>query len=70
MSSDIRELFPDDLSDETAYHLVHFFYDFALAFESMYLGKVLRYQKTIVNENHREIPCEVEENTDISDPPF
>lgn len=68
MSIDIRELFPDDLSDEAVYHLVNFFYDFALAFESIHLGKVLHYQKTLASENFG--PAPVDENTDIPDPPF
>jgi len=70
MSINIRELFPDDLSDETAYHLVNFFYDFALAFESMYLGKVLRYQKTMIHKSQSEVPWNNEDTSEIPEPPF
>ena len=68
MSIDIRELFPDDLSDEAAYQLINFFYDFALAFEAIYLGKALRHEKAIINTN--DTPDKSWKKKDIPDPPF
>ena len=70
MGVDVRELFPDDISDETAYHLVNFFYDFALAFESIHLGKVLRYQKAMIEEHQSGPPWDNEDIADMPDPPF
>ncbi len=73
MYDNLRDLLPDDISDETAHQLVNFFYELALAFESIHLGKVMRYQKSIIelrgdmvgqnypNEQHAE---------ELQDPPF
>ena len=68
MNIDMRELVPDDVSDEAAYQLINFFYDFARAFEAIYLGKALRHEKAIINANDTtNRPWEKE---DIPDPPF
>ena len=73
MYDNLRELLPDDISDETAHQLVNFFYELALAFESIHLGKIMRYQKSLIdlredmvgqndpNEQHAE---------KLQDPPF
>ncbi len=53
MSIDYRELFQDDLSDEAAYHLIDFFYNLALLFEGMHLGKALRYEKSIIDASNK-----------------
>lgn len=67
MTIDYRELFPDELSDEAAYHLIDFFYNLALLFEGMHLGKALRHQKSIFEASNKpDIPWENE----VSDPPF
>jgi len=42
----IRDLFPEDISDETAYHLGNFLYELALAFEAIHLGQIMRYNKS------------------------
>jgi hypothetical protein len=66
MSIDYRELFRDDISDEAAYHLIDFFYNLALLFEGIHLGKALRHQKSIIEENYNpDKPWEKQ-----SDPPF
>ena len=49
--TDIREILPYEISDEAAAHLVDFFYSLALTFESLHLGKVMRYQKSIAENN-------------------
>lgn len=48
MHDNLRALLPDDFFDETAHHLVNFFYELALAFESIHLGKIMRYQKSLI----------------------
>jgi len=67
MTTLLRELFQEEISDEAASQLVDFFYDLALAFESMHLGKVLRHQKAIMESSNR--PVEPWKN-ELSDPPF
>jgi hypothetical protein len=46
MYDSLRKLLPDNLSDESAYHLANIFYDLALAFESINLGKIMRYENS------------------------
>ena len=49
----LRDLFPEDISDETAYHLGNFLYELALAFEAIHLGQIIRYNKSrayVINE--------------------
>lgn len=53
MNINYRTLFPDDISDEAAYHLIDFFYNLALHFESIHLGKALRYEKSIIEASGR-----------------
>lgn len=66
MNIDYRELFPDEISDEAAYQLIDFFYNLALLFEGIHLGKALRYQKSIIEESNKpDKPWEKQ-----SDPPF
>ena len=45
MIVDITEIFPNEISDETAHYLVNFFMDMALALESHYYGQIARYAK-------------------------
>ncbi len=45
MRVDINEIFPNEISDETAHYLVNFFMDMALALESHYYGQIARYAK-------------------------
>ena len=47
MHDNLLDLLPDNLSDETAYQLSNFFYELALAFESIYFAKIMRYQKSL-----------------------
>jgi hypothetical protein len=43
MIGDLYHLLPEEISDETAFHLVNFLMDLALALESHYLAQVIRY---------------------------
>lgn len=47
MNDTLRNLLPEHLSDEAACHLVDFFYELAQAFESIYLGQIMRYKKSM-----------------------
>lgn len=49
MNDHLRNLFPT-ISDEAAYHLVNFFYEMALLFESSHLQHVMRYEQSLVNQ--------------------
>jgi len=46
MRNNLRDHFPEDISDETAYHLGNFLYELALAFEAIHLGQIMRYNKS------------------------
>jgi hypothetical protein len=43
--TDINDILPEEISDETAYHLVNFFMGLALALESHYFGYLRRYAR-------------------------
>jgi hypothetical protein len=67
MNIDYRTLFPDEISDEAAYHLIDFFYNLALLFEGIHLGKAMRYEKSIIKASGKpDKPWEKE----LPDPPF
>lgn len=75
MKIDYQELFPEELSDECAYHLIQFFYNFALFFEGMHLGQALRHEKAIIHASNPfadwdENEEEEEEEDDEYEPPF
>jgi hypothetical protein len=42
---DINKILPEEISDETAYYLVNFFMDLALALESHYFNHITGYAK-------------------------
>ena len=74
MHDNLRNLLPDNISDETAHQLDNFFYELALAFESIHLGKIMRYQKALielrddlVNQHDAQRQQKEEE---LQDPPF
>jgi hypothetical protein len=72
MKDNLRNLFPT-ISDEAAYHLVDFFYELALMFESSHLQHVMRYEKSLINANHTpEIRDKQSQNRkgELPDPPF
>lgn len=72
MHDNLRDLLPDDCSDETAHHLVNFFYELALAFESIHLGKIMRYQKSLI-ELRGDLVSQAQEQRkkeELQDPPF
>lgn len=70
MKIDCRELFPEEISDEAAYHLIDIFYNLALIFEGAHLAKSLRYQKTLINKStNPSKPWEILPK-EKSDPPF
>lgn len=43
MTTTLRELLPEELSDEAAYHLSNFIMALATAFDEIYFAQVLRY---------------------------
>ena len=43
MSLNLCDLFPDEISDETAYHLVEFFMSIATELDSHYFAQTRRY---------------------------
>lgn len=43
MKINIHDFLPEDLSDESAYHLVNFFMDLATALDSCYFAQMRRY---------------------------
>lgn len=58
MSTSIYDIFPQEVSDETAFYLVNIFMDITAALESRYFSQVRRY----VDENTRfNIPLEIQE---------
>lgn len=72
MNNTLRNILPENLSDETAYHLVDFFYELALRFESIYLEQIMLYEKVIIEASnpstHKERPQNKKE--ELQDPPF
>jgi hypothetical protein len=74
MHDNLRELFPDNFSDETAHQLVNFFYELALAFESIHLGKVMRYQKSLIQSKDdlvNQIGSQrAQKEEELQEPPF
>lgn len=59
MNENIRDMLPEHLSDEAAYHLVSLLYELASTVEAIYLGEIMRYKKAIDDQFN-----------DIPDPPF
>jgi hypothetical protein len=51
MKIDINNLLPEELSDETIYHLVTFFMNFAAALESCYFAQMRRHLNSISKSN-------------------
>jgi hypothetical protein len=74
MNDTLRALFPEPISDETAYHLVNFFYELALAFESIHLGKIMRYEKSRIEFNNQLMSQQSTQvsnaEIELQDPPF
>jgi len=52
MINDLRDLFPEDISDETAYHMATFLYALAVAFESANFGKIRRHDQFQTDLGH------------------
>lgn len=67
MRIDYNELFTEKLSDESAYHLIQFFYNFALIFDAMHSVKAMRHKKVIMQAHN---PCAEFLEEDESEPPF
>lgn len=59
MRDSLRTILPENLSGEAASCLVTFLYDLALTIESIYLGEILKYSRSIE-----------EEHPDWTEPPF
>lgn len=71
MTLEPQDLFPQDISDEAAYHLIDFFYNLALAFESQNLAKAMRYQKSLISQPpNPDKPWETTSREELPDPPF
>jgi hypothetical protein len=70
MNIDCHELFPEEISDEAAYHLIDIFYNLALIFEGLHLGKSMRYQKSLINNNANPDKPWESLSTEETDPPF
>ena len=65
MITNLHDLFPEGISDETAYHLVNFAMDLALALESHYFGQIRQYS----NEHMSFDPPEyLQKKTNTDDP--
>ena len=47
MSTDLYDLFSEEISDETAFHMVNFFVNISSALDARYFAQVRRY----INEN-------------------
>lgn len=47
MKINIQDFLPEEISDETAYHLATFFMDIALALDSCYFAQMHRHLKSI-----------------------
>jgi hypothetical protein len=43
MSTDLHDLFPEEISDETAFHLVNFFVNLSSELDSHYFTQTRRY---------------------------
>jgi hypothetical protein len=74
MHDKLRDLLPDDISDETAHQLTNILYELALAFESIHLGKIMRYQKSLI-ELRDDLVGQVcikkhRKEEELQDPPF
>jgi hypothetical protein len=48
------DILPDELSDETAYHLVNFMMELALRLESIYFSQLRRYDRDLEDERNQE----------------
>ena len=51
MKIDINDMFPEELSDETIYHMVAFFANFAAALESCYFAQMRRHLNSMSKSN-------------------
>jgi len=74
MSDSLRDLFPEDISDETAYHLGNFLYELAQAFESIHLGQIRRYKKARIDFSNELMKQNSDQSMnaekELQDPPF
>lgn len=57
MKDTLRDLFPEEISDETAYHIGNFLHELAFAFDGIYYRNIRRYHQSEIdftNEMRRE----------------
>jgi hypothetical protein len=47
MKLDLEEIFPEELSGKEAFYLADIFMELALAIESRYYSRILRYSKSL-----------------------
>ena len=45
----LRDLFPQDISDEAAYHIGNFLYELAFAFDNAYYAEISRYYQSEID---------------------
>ena len=64
--SDLRNLLPEELSDESAYQLVTFFENLTSMLESHYFAQMQRYQKC--SELPKELPAYLQKLSDNDSP--
>jgi len=74
MSNNLRDLFPEGISDETAYHIGNFLYELAQAFESAHFGQIRRYTKSMTDMGHKMMDQNIDQGMNAkkrpSDPAF
>lgn len=63
----LHELFPEGISDETTYQLVHFFEQLAVALDSYYFAQIKRY---LDNQRPESAGIVHPQNDDNNEMPF
>jgi hypothetical protein len=74
MTDNLRDLFPEDISDEAVYHLGNFLYELAQTFESIHLGQIMRYSKSRIELSNELMKQNSDESMnaekELQDSPF
>jgi hypothetical protein len=70
MSEWWHEFFPQDISDEAAFHLVNIASDFAAALDSHYFGQAHRYRKSIQPLCDPPLQNKLQKDSDGVEEPF
>lgn len=64
----LLELLPNEISDETAYHLSNFVIALATALDEIYFAKTLRYMRD--SQHNKQCASAILEDKELEDPPF